>query len=138
MPGLEAPERGVRVPSALLVGSHRGFDDDAGRDRGLASLRVADRAYSSNTGLRVAADEEITLVAGAAPSEVLVLQGRPIGEPVVHYGPFVMNSAKEIEQAIVDCRRGAFGDWPWPSVDPVHDRERGRFAVHADCRLEEA
>ena len=36
--------------------------------------------------------------------ELLLLQGRPIGEPVVSYGPFVMNSREEIEQAIADYR----------------------------------
>lgn len=41
---------------------------------------------------------------GAKPSQVLVLQGRPIGEPVVQYGPFVMNTRTEIHQAMSDYR----------------------------------
>ena len=66
-----------------------------------------------------------------------LLQGRPIGEPVVQYGPFVMNTRAEIEQAIPDYRRTRFGGWPWPSDDPVHAREAGRFARHADGRIEQ-
>ncbi|MCE0494937.1 pirin family protein [Vibrio salinus] len=41
-------------------------------------------------------------------SGVLILSGKPIHEPVVHYGPFVMNSLQEIEQAIDDFNSGKF------------------------------
>ena len=67
----------------------------------------------------------------------LMLQGRPIGEPVAQYGPFVMNTRSEIEQAFEDYRRTEFGGWPWQGPDPVHAREKGRFALHADGQFEE-
>jgi redox-sensitive bicupin YhaK (pirin superfamily) len=70
------------------------------------------------------------------PVECLLLQGRPIGEPVEQYGPFVMNDRAGIEQAFADYRRTGFGGWPWPSDDPVHAREARRFARHADGRVE--
>jgi len=66
-----------------------------------------------------------------------VLQGRPIGEAVAQYGPFVMNTREEIQQAIDDYRRTGFGGWPWSADDPVHGAERGRFARHVDGRVEE-
>jgi redox-sensitive bicupin YhaK (pirin superfamily) len=44
--------------------------------------------------------------------ELFVLGGRPIGEPVAHYGPFVMNTADELEQAFDDFRRGKMGVIP--------------------------
>lgn len=65
-------------------------------------------------------------------AELLLLQGRPIKEPVVQYGPFVMNSKEEIHQAFVDYQRTEYGGWPWPQPDPVHGRQRGRFAHYAD------
>ncbi|MDP2141459.1 MAG: pirin family protein [Gammaproteobacteria bacterium] len=39
-------------------------------------------------------------------ARVLLISGKPIGEPIVHYGPFVMNSREEIEQALSDYRNG--------------------------------
>ena len=89
-------------------------------------------------GVRVEPDVATPIEAGAEPVELLVLQGRPIGEPVVQYGPFVMNTPAEIQQAFVDYRRTQFGGWPWPADDPVHGREQGRFARHADGRTENA
>ena len=78
-----------------------------------------------------------TLQAGAKEVEVLLLQGRPIGEPVAQYGPFVMNDRAGVQQAFDDYQRTQFGGWPWPTDDPVHARDAGRFARHADGRVEQ-
>jgi quercetin 2,3-dioxygenase len=50
--------------------------------------------------------EELTLRAGAKGVRALLLSGKPIGEPVVQYGPFVMNTPQEIQQAVLDYQRG--------------------------------
>ena len=73
---------------------------------------------------------------GDGESRILLLQGRPIEEPVVQYGPFVMNTEAQIRQAFSDYRETEFGGWPWPRPDPVHERERGRFARYPDGREE--
>jgi redox-sensitive bicupin YhaK (pirin superfamily) len=49
---------------------------------------------------------DVRLAAGPGGARVLLLAGRPIGEPVVQYGPFVMTSREEIEQAIADYQSG--------------------------------
>jgi redox-sensitive bicupin YhaK (pirin superfamily) len=108
--------------------------------RGTAARIGEDEVSRSSRplALRLRAEAEVALVNGPDESELLLLQGRPIGEPVVQYGPFVMNAPAEIQQAMVDFRRTEFGGWPWPSNGPVHAREESRFAIHADGRLERA
>jgi redox-sensitive bicupin YhaK (pirin superfamily) len=53
--------------------------------------------------------DTLKLAAGAQGARLLLLAAKPIGEPIVQYGPFVMNSVPEIEQAISDYQSGRFG-----------------------------
>ena len=78
----------------------------------------------------------VNLKAANDSCSILILQGRPIGEPVMQYGPFVMNTKDEIKQAFEDFHATSFGGWPWPKYDQVHARELGRFAKHADGKEE--
>jgi redox-sensitive bicupin YhaK (pirin superfamily) len=100
--------------------------------------RIAGEAVAGRTAVAVKGDAPIAIEAAEGETELLLLQGRPIGEPVVAYGPFVMNSRAEIERAFADYRRTRFGGWPWPKEDPVFARSEGRFARHADGRLASA
>ncbi len=102
-----------------------------------AELTVAGETLTSHARISLRPDVPVRFENGAEPAELLLLQGRPIGEPVAHYGPFVMNEPRELEQAILDYRATAFGGWPWQSVGPVHPRDRGRHAKHADGKVEE-
>jgi redox-sensitive bicupin YhaK (pirin superfamily) len=99
-------------------------------------LAIDGHAVEARHAAVVRSDAALSLRAGDGECEVLLLQGRPIGEPVVQYGPFVMNSRQEIERAFLDYRRTGFGGWPWPSDDPVHPRQETRFARHADGKVE--
>ena len=73
---------------------------------------------------------------GNAESHLLLLQGKPIAEPVVQHGPFVMNTAAEIQQAMNEYRQTEFGGWPWDSYEHVHPREKSRFAKYPDGKEE--
>jgi quercetin 2,3-dioxygenase len=100
-------------------------------------LTVAGESVPVASVMELRATDDCVLVNGDTESELLVLQGRPIGEPVAQYGPFVMNTQTEIHQAFADYRRTEFGGWPWGTNDPVHPRDKGRFARHANGKVEE-
>jgi hypothetical protein len=101
-----------------------------------ADLLVAGRAVAPRHGVELRPEAAVPLEGGAAGAELLLLQGRPIAEPVAQHGPFVMTSRAELQQAFFDYQRTRFGGWPWPTEAPVHPREAGRFARHADGRVE--
>jgi quercetin 2,3-dioxygenase len=82
------------------------------------------------------ANADVPLTTGDTECEFLLLQGRPIGEPVAQYGPFVMNTQQEIMQAMQDYRRTQFGGWSFGDAAPVHGAEPARFARYPDGREE--
>ena len=119
-------ESGARwtMPRARGAGTHRMLYFFVGR-----SLGISGQPVDSHQALHVAAHDDLELVnTGDDTVELLLLQGRPIGEPVAQYGPFVMNTQQEIMQAMQDYRRTGFGGWPWKENDPVHGPENRRFA----------
>jgi len=97
-----------------------------------SGLQVGGETIPDYHAVDLQSDQPVALAAGGQPIRMLLLQGRPIGESVVQYGPFVMNTQAEIHQAFADYRRTLFGGWPWQRSDPVHPGERGRFARYAD------
>jgi quercetin 2,3-dioxygenase len=52
--------------------------------------------------------DEVRVTTGEEPARFLLVSGRPLGEPIARYGPFVMTTRAEIEQALEDLRRGTF------------------------------
>lgn len=100
-------------------------------------LRVADQPVPGHCAIDLAAERPAEIVnTGTTPAELLMLQGRPIGEPVAQYGPFVMNTQAEIRQAFADYQRTGFGGWSWDDAAPVHGTDAARFARHPDGRVE--
>jgi quercetin 2,3-dioxygenase len=102
------------------------------------TLLLGGREVVSGNSIEVKADARLRIENGGAESELLLLGGRPIGEPVVQRGPFVMNTQAEIQKAFSDFRATHFGGWPWNRNDPVHGEKPERFARHADGRVERA
>lgn len=100
-------------------------------------VAVGTTRFGEKVGARLQPDlDAIVTNHGGGPAEFLLLQGRPIGAPVFQMGPFVMNSPEELRQAVIDYRATQFGGWPWATPSPVHPRVDGRFAIHADGRIE--
>jgi len=86
----------ARQTAALLVMSGELSLNDG------AKAQQDDFVLFSNAGERIA-------LQASTETRLLVLNGEPIAEPVVQYGPFVMNTEREIEQAILDYSQGKFG-----------------------------
>jgi redox-sensitive bicupin YhaK (pirin superfamily) len=99
-------------------------------------VSVGGESVSGSTAAMVDPTADLEIVASES-AEILMLQGRPLGEPVEQYGPFVMNTRAEIQQAFDDYQRTNFGGWPWDRQDPVHGIDGTRFARHADGKVEQ-
>ncbi len=97
-----------------------------------AGLQLAGKAVRSRVALELAPGVAVDIVNGSTTTECLLLQGKPIAEPVASYGPFVMNTREEIEQTLQDYRKTEFGGWPWGDNAPVHGRAPERFARQPD------
>ena len=73
-------------------------------------IRLGDNAQASEGELAAFTNEGNTIqVVGNSSARLLIIGGEPINEPVVTYGPFVMNSEEEIRQAYADYRAGKMG-----------------------------
>jgi len=94
-------------------------------------LEVGGKQVKPNHKAKLAADREAELhnPHPTSPAGVLMLQGRPIDEPIAQHGPFVMNTRQEIQQAFSDYQMTRFGGWPWDNNAPVFPRDKGRFAL---------
>ena len=100
------------------------------------SLKIEGNNIHSAHSFEIKTDLGVTIENGDTDAFLLLLQGKPINEPVVQYGPFVMNTEEEIRQAFSDYRETSFGGWPWPRRDNVHPRTKGRFAKYLDGTVE--
>jgi quercetin 2,3-dioxygenase len=96
------------------------------------TIEIDETSIRASHSVKLAGDEVTEIKNGSKESYLLLLEGEPIGEPVVSYGPFVMTTEQEIEEAFSDYRRTGFGGWPWHRDDLIHPREKGRFAQYSD------
>lgn len=96
------------------------------------TIEIAGESIQPNHGIEVDSTNEITLKAIGSNAHLIVLQGKPINEPVAKYGPFVMNTDEELQKAMEEFRLTQFGGWPWRYPDQTHENERGRFAKYPD------
>lgn len=99
-------------------------------------VRIAGSAVAVGHILELEAGEVIEIQNGNEDAYFLVLEGKPIGEPVVKYGPFVMNTEEEIRETMREFGKTQFGGWPWKEREVVHPKEKGRFALHSTGKEE--
>jgi redox-sensitive bicupin YhaK (pirin superfamily) len=97
------------------------------------SLQLGDGyALAVSNGLTLRSEADLELKNSNSTAKLLLLQGKPIDEPVAQHGPFVMNTRQELQQAFTDYHKDQFGGWPWPRNDQVHGPQKGRFARYED------
>lgn len=100
------------------------------------NLKVSGTDVALYHSAQLMADQETIIENGNQEGFLLLLQGKPLNEKVVQYGPFVMNSEQEINDAYREFQLTQFGGWPWPTSDHVHPRDKQRFALYADGKEE--
>ncbi len=96
------------------------------------SMQIDDKAVAVNHSIRAIADTDITFKNGDVESYLLILEGKPMNEPVVKHGPFVMNTAEEIRETMREYGKTQFGGWPWKVTEVAHSKTKGRFAIYSD------
>lgn len=101
------------------------------------NLVIAGSEIQAKHLLELKADSEIVLQSNDHEARILWLEGEPIGAPVAAYGPFVLNSREELEQAFQRYQKTHFGGWPWSSTAPVFEREKPRYASFDGGKYEE-
>ena len=94
-------------------------------------LNINDEVISNHSAITLNAESEAIFhnTHATIQTDILILQGKPIKEPVAQHGPFVMNTQSEIKQAFQDYQKTQFGGWPWPKDAMVFPRTKGRFAL---------
>jgi quercetin 2,3-dioxygenase len=101
------------------------------------SIEIEGKSIAPNFGINLNPAVDVTINVKGKTGYFLLLQGKPIEEPFAKYGPFVMNTNTEIQQAMHEYQVTQFGGWPWPHADNVHDKNKGRFAKYPDGTLVE-
>ncbi len=101
-----------------------------------SGLSIENNTIPEYHSIQLIAKENIMLQCADQDCYILMLQGKPMKEPVAKYGPFVMNTHEELQQAMQDYQNTQFGGWPWSRSDHVHASVKGRFARYADGREE--
>lgn len=101
-------------------------------------VSIENMNIDANHNIEANAGEHLTIKnTGANAAYLLILEGKPIGEPVVQHGPFVMNTQEEIRETMKAYGKTQFGGWPWAQKEVVHSKHKGRFAYHSDGTKEE-
>jgi len=96
------------------------------------SFSIAEEEIKEYQLIELDAKSNVVMTNGSQEAHFLFLQGRPINEPLIQYGPFVANSQAELQEIIREYQQTEFGGWPWASTDPVQDKALGRYSKMPD------
>ena len=99
-------------------------------------IKIEENTISYDSIIELEANADVEIQNENQEAYFLILEGKPIGEPVAQHGPFVMNTQEEIRQAMKDYGKTQFGGWPWSETEVVHPSNKGRFALHSNGKEE--
>ncbi len=100
------------------------------------SISIGAENIPSSNRVKLAGNQEIIITNGNEDGYFLLLAGEPIGETVVQYGPFVVTTEQELRDTFREYQQTQFGGWQWGRLDPVNERDAGRFARYGNGRVE--
>ena len=100
------------------------------------NVELENKKVLPNHLFKMVSDQPLHITNGPEISHFLLLQGKPINEPIAQYGPFVMNHQSEIQETMREYQLTQFGGWPWPKPDYTHVHTSGRFAKYANGKIE--
>jgi redox-sensitive bicupin YhaK (pirin superfamily) len=100
------------------------------------SININEETIAGKHALFLDSEKDLNVIATSEDVEILLLEAKPIGEPIVQHGPFVMNTRQEIYQTIQDYQRTEFGGWKWPRHDMIHGPKIEKFAKYPDGHIE--
>lgn len=108
---VQDPHTGVRYLDVTLDAGESFRDQTEAGDAAFAYLfegdgLIGEEPMAPHHLAVLSPGDMVEVTAGANGARFLLVTGRPLGEPVVQYGPFVMNTREEIEQALADYRDG--------------------------------
>ncbi len=99
------------------------------------NLQLNQELISSKKALFLDHSKDLEISSASEDLEFLFLEARPINEPVVQHGPFVMNSRDEILKTFEDYQKTEFGGWPWARNDMIHGPKIEKFAKYSDGKI---
>eukprot|EP00439_Symbiodinium_sp_Y106_P026860 s2923_g3.t1 len=130
---LKIPAKGSWTLPAYAGAGVSGLNRNAYIHTGTKS-KIGGQVIHGQKRLKLRPDADTEIAAEDGPIEVLVLQGRDIGEPVVQHGPFVGNSREDISKAFRDYQTTEFGGWPWKSSQAAEEAEAKLAATAAELQ----
>lgn len=101
------------------------------------SAYINETKVSSKYGFILNGSAKCIVSADQTDLEFLLLQSKPIAEPIFQHGPFVMNTREEVVQAFKDYQESQFGGWPWDRDDMVHGHQLKKFAKYPNGKIED-
>jgi redox-sensitive bicupin YhaK (pirin superfamily) len=99
-------------------------------------IQINGQGVGSKTAMELDSSQDLKVVSTEDEIEFLILQSKPISEPVVQHGPFVMNTREEVMKAFSDYQQTQFGGWPWERNDMIHGSKIEKFAKYPNGKME--